>query len=174
VGQDRRQAWISQTGVLSGSRSRRNGGLPLIAVDTNLLVYSSRAELPNNEAAFRLLGDLADGSEQWAIPWPCIAEFLCVVTNAKIFTIPTPLPDALDQVEAWLAAGPLLLAETLRTWDHFREQVGITQLAGPRVYDARIAAICLDHGVRELWTADRDFSKFPRLRSRNPLLEEVR
>jgi len=24
--------------------------------------------------------------------------------------------------------------------------------------------------VRELWTADRDFSRFPRLRTRNPLV----
>lgn len=30
-----------------------------------------------------------------------------------------------------------------------------------KVYDARIAAVCLDHGVAELWTADRDFSLFP-------------
>lgn len=143
----------------------------MIAVDTNIMVFASRAELPNNEAAFRLLCDLADGSEQWAIPWPCIAEFLCVVTNPKIFAVPTPRPDAIDQVEAWLEAGPLLLAETPRGWDHFREQIDIAELAGPRIYDARIAAICLDHGVRELWTADRDFSKFPRLRSRNPLDE---
>jgi predicted nucleic acid-binding protein len=41
--------------------------------------------------------------------------------------------------------------------------------AGPRK-PSRLAALCLDHGARELWTADRDFSRFPRLRTRNPLV----
>jgi predicted nucleic acid-binding protein len=45
-----------------------------------------------------------------------------------------------------------------------------SRVTGPRVHDARIAAICLAHGVTELWTADRDFSYFPRLRTRNPLV----
>jgi hypothetical protein len=43
-------------------------------------------------------------------------------------------------------------------------------IAGPLVHDARIAAICLQHGVRELWTADRDFSRFPQLKTVNPLV----
>jgi predicted nucleic acid-binding protein len=38
------------------------------------------------------------------------------------------------------------------------------------VHDARIAALCLQHGVRELWSADRDFNRFPALRTRNPLV----
>jgi hypothetical protein len=29
--------------------------------------------------------------------------------------------------------------------------------------------LCKVHGVTELWTADRDFSRFPGLRKRNPL-----
>jgi predicted nucleic acid-binding protein len=44
---------------------------------------------------------------------------------------------------------------------------GVTEA---RVHDVRIAAICLTHGVCELWTADRDFSDFPRLRTRNPVV----
>jgi toxin-antitoxin system PIN domain toxin len=146
----------------------------LISVDTDLLVYAHRAELPSNELAFRRIVELADGTERWSIPWPCIAEFICVVTNPKLFPVPTPLPDALDQIEAWLEAGSVLLSETLRGWDHLREQSSVAALCGPRIYDARIAAICIDHGVRELWTAERDFSKFPKLRTRNPLTEEPR
>ena len=44
-------------------------------------------------------------------------------------------------------------------------------ISGPRIHDARIAALCLHHGVSELWTADRDFSLFPQLRTRNPLVK---
>jgi hypothetical protein len=43
-------------------------------------------------------------------------------------------------------------------------------VAGAKVHDARIAALCLSHGVAELWTADRDFSRFPSLTTRNPLI----
>jgi predicted nucleic acid-binding protein len=38
------------------------------------------------------------------------------------------------------------------------------------VHDARVAAICIAHGVNEFWTVDRDFSRFPDLPTRNPLL----
>lgn len=43
-------------------------------------------------------------------------------------------------------------------------------VVGPRVHDARIAALCLHHGVRELWTADRNFTRFPEVKVRNPLV----
>ena len=44
------------------------------------------------------------------------------------------------------------------------------QISGPKTHDAKIAALCLGHGVTELWTADRDFSRFPELSCRNPLV----
>jgi len=44
------------------------------------------------------------------------------------------------------------------------------KIAGPQVHDARIAALCRDHGVHELWSADRDFSRFAGLAVVNPLV----
>jgi predicted nucleic acid-binding protein len=44
-------------------------------------------------------------------------------------------------------------------------------VTGPKVHDARIAALCLLHEVTELWTADRDFSRFPNLKVRNPFVD---
>ena len=35
------------------------------------------------------------------------------------------------------------------------------RVRGPVVHDARVAAICVAHGVEELLTADRDFALFP-------------
>jgi uncharacterized protein len=43
-------------------------------------------------------------------------------------------------------------------------------IAGPQVHDARLGALCRLHGVRKLWTADRDFGRFPGLTIRNPLV----
>ena len=55
-------------------------------------------------------------------------------------------------------------------WDTFRSLIITGNIAGARIHDARIAAVCLTHGVTELWTADRDFSRFLPLRTHNPLL----
>jgi predicted nucleic acid-binding protein len=55
-------------------------------------------------------------------------------------------------------------------WQLLRELVADGRAAGPRVHDARVAAVCLANGVTELWTADRDFGRFPELRVRNPLV----
>jgi uncharacterized protein len=44
------------------------------------------------------------------------------------------------------------------------------RIAGPQVHDARVAALRRPHGVRELWTADRDSGRFPGLTARNPLV----
>jgi predicted nucleic acid-binding protein len=32
-----------------------------------------------------------------------------------------------------------------------------------------VVALCVQHGVRELWSADRDFSRFPEPATVNPL-----
>jgi predicted nucleic acid-binding protein len=64
----------------------------------------------------------------------------------------------------------VLLGEAEGYWPVLREQVLAGRTVGGRVHDSRIAAICLLHGVDELWTADRDFGRFPALRTRNPLV----
>ncbi|HTG57884.1 MAG TPA: hypothetical protein VMG63_00510 [Terriglobia bacterium] len=53
----------------------------MIAVDTNILVYSHREESLWHQAAFALIAELAEGRAAWAIPWPCLHEFLAIVTH---------------------------------------------------------------------------------------------
>ncbi len=143
----------------------------MIAVDTNLLVYAHREDSPFHEAAFGLLAELAEGRATWAIPWPCLHEFLAIVTHPRIYRPPTPLEIALEQVSAWRESpGLQLLAEAEGYWDVLAMTVQGGRIAGPRVHDARIAALCLHHGVRELWSADRDFSRCRGLVVRNPLI----
>jgi uncharacterized protein len=64
----------------------------------------------------------------------------------------------------------VLLGETDGYWVVLQSLLERSKVTGPRVHDARIAALCQLHGVRELWTADRDFSAFPSLATRNPLI----
>ncbi len=144
----------------------------MIAVDTNILVYAHREDSPWHEQAFACLASLAQGRAAWAIPWPCVHEFLAIVTHAGIYKPPTPLQTALAQVEAWLEApGLVLLAETGSYWPELRAALAAGRVTGAQVHDARLAALCRLHGVVEMWSADRDFGRFPALKTRNPLVQ---
>jgi toxin-antitoxin system PIN domain toxin len=150
-------------------RSGLRGSL-LIAVDTNILVYAHREDAPFHGSATRRLAGLAEAATAWAIAWPCIHEFLAIVTHPRIYDPPTSLSGACDQVDAWLESPSLvLLSESDQHWPELRALLAAGQISGGRVHDARIAALCIQHGVRELWSADRDFSRFPGLVTVNPL-----
>ena len=142
----------------------------MIAVDTNILVYAHRADSEWHDRASAAIRALAEGRAAWAIPWPCLHEFLAVVTHPRIFNPPTPPAQAIAQIDAWFESpGVVLLSESGGHWTQLRSLIEAGRITGPVVHDARIAAMCLEHGVRELLSADRDFSRFPALTLRNPL-----
>jgi toxin-antitoxin system PIN domain toxin len=142
----------------------------MIAVDTNILVYAHRPDSTYHSAAMTALRSLAEGGSPWALPWPCLHEFYGVVTNPRVYAQPTPSAIAVDQIAAWSESPSVrLLAESplhLRTLGLLLDAAKLT---GPAVHDAKIAAICLDYGVRALLTMDRDFSRFPALPTRSLL-----
>src|SRR5262245_46711086 len=142
----------------------------MIAVDTNLLVYAHRADSEWHEAALECLSGVAEGTAPWALPWPCIHEFLAIVTHPRIYRPPTHPSMALDAVEVWLSApGCRAIGEASGYFDVLRRLLRGSRASGPLIHDARIAALCLHHGVKELWTMDRDFSRFAGLKTVNPL-----
>ena len=143
----------------------------MIAIDTNILVYAHREDSPWHEAAYARVAEVAEGRAAWAIPWPCLHEFLAIVTHPRIYNPPSPLKMALDQVDAWLEAPNLvLLTEASGYWPELQATLTSGLAAGPQIHDARVAALCRLHGVQELWTLDRDFGRFPGLQVRNPLV----
>lgn len=144
----------------------------MIAVDTNILVYAHRRDAAFHGPAAEGVRRLAESRSAWAIPWPCLHEFFAVVTHPKIYAPPSTRAQAITQIQAWLGSPTLsLLSESVGYWDHLRDVLDTGNIAGPMVHDARIAALCANHGVRELWSADRDFSRFPTLTIRNPLVQ---
>lgn len=143
----------------------------MVAVDTNVLVYAHRQDSPWYDAAYEELTKLAEGDAPWAIPWPCLHEFLNVLTNRRLYQPPTPMAHALNAVETLMQSASLfLLSEGGQYFQELRSLIEVGNITGPQVHDARIAALCLAHGVTELWSADRDYSRFPRLKVRNPLI----
>lgn len=119
-----------------------------------------------------MLSRLAQGRAPWALPWPCVYEFLRVVTHPRVFDPPTDVNVALEDLESLLASPSLvLLGEGPTHASHLRRTVREGQVVGNLVHDAHIAALVVEHGATEFWTADRDFARFPGLRVRNPFAE---
>ena len=139
------------------------------AVDTTILIYARRGESPHHSQAVNLLQSLATGSEPWVLPWPCVYEFLRVVTHPRVFRPPTPLG------EAWKAVGLLLdspsivpIAEGDRHRQIIADLLGRTPVTGNALHDAHIAALLIEHGIQEILTADEDFRRFVTLKVTNP------
>ncbi len=97
--------------------------------------------------------------------------FFAIVTHPRIFALPTQRVRAIEQIEAWLECPSLvLLAESAMHWTCLRGLLESARVAGPLVHDARVAALCMQHGIKTLWTADRDYARFPRVHAVNPLV----
>ncbi len=144
----------------------------MIAIDTQILVYAHRSEVPWHVAARDKIAGLANGGIRWAIPLHCLVEFYATVTNRRLFRPASSPTQAIDQIDAWLEAPSVAaLAEDVQTWPIAKDLLVAASIVGNHAYDARIAAVCLQHGVTELWTNDRDFLRFPALRVHNPLID---
>lgn len=137
----------------------------MIAIDTNVLIYAHRSETRRHGEALVKLTELAEGDVPWALPVFCLAEFVRVVTHLRVFTPPSDLIAALDFLDHLLespAARLLLPGPNYRSV--FRKTCEAGEIRGNLVFDAQIAAACLEHGVRDLITADRDFARFAGLK----------
>ena len=144
----------------------------MIALDTNILVYAHRRDVKAHEEAFALVTSLMRGPEAVGLCWPVLHEFLAVVTNPRTWLRPTPMPKAVEQVRLWVEAeNSVTLFETSRHLEILNEVMNTSDVVGGAVHDARIAAICLGNGAREIWSADRTFPHMPRLRVINPFAD---
>jgi len=143
----------------------------VFAVDTQLLVYAHRPTAPQQAATVEVLRRLVASPEPWAIPWPCVHEFLATITRPRYFNPPSTIRLGLDAIDRLGMSGNLhFLGEAEGHLALLAQLCDSGRAVGAIVHDARIAAICLGHGVSELLTADRDFTRFPALRMRNPLV----
>lgn len=141
------------------------------AVDTNILVYAFHADFPQHRPAKAALVALVAQSEAWGIPSPCLHEFLATATRQKYLSQPATAEQALQFLRVLRDEyGCFVLDESVRHFETLEQILRASGVTGAKVHDARIAAICRDHGVQELWTADRDFGYFPWLNTVNPLV----
>jgi len=144
----------------------------VIAIDTNIMVYAHRPEMPLHAEARALIENLPTRAGYFALPWPCVHEFLAIVTNARIFREPTPLVHAFAAIRVLEDSGLFrILCEGEGYLERLSNLAVAGKISGAMIHNARIAAICSYHGVSELWSADRDFNRFPDFKVHNPLFD---
>ena len=139
------------------------------ALDVNILLYASDSSSPLQPQAAGFLERCVRDREVFCLAWPTLSSYLRIATHPSVFARPLSHDDAARNVEALLRAPHVrVLAEEEGFWEIYREVSGEVPTRGNLVPDAHLAALLRQHGVRTLWTADRDFLKFGFLDVRDP------
>lgn len=146
----------------------------MILVDVNVLVYAHRQDAVDHAAYRRWLERALESDEAYGISDVVLSGFVRVATHPRVFVPPTPLENALLFVET-LRAQPncVHVAPGPRHWDIFTRLCRATGAKGNHVPDAFLAALAIESGAEWL-TTDRDYSRYPGLRWRHPLLPKGR
>lgn len=142
----------------------------MIIVDVNLLVYAVNRDAPLHDRAKEWLNLVMSGTETVGLPWTVLLAFLRLTTRQGIFPRPLPLTDAFTVVDYWLAQPVVIVAEpTKKHFHHLKNLLIGLGTGGNLTSDAHLAVLAMEHSA-ELCSTDSDFSRFPGVRWRNPLL----
>ncbi len=139
----------------------------MIALDTNILVFSHVERSPWHEKALHCITTLAQGDTPWGLPVFCLGEFVRVVTHPRLLDAPSTLSQAIQALSGLLESPTLrVLSPGARYSSILMRELRLADARGNLAFDAQIAAVCLEHGVSHLLTHDRDFARFPQLQIR--------
>lgn len=139
------------------------------ALDVNLLLYASDTESPLHERARVFLDSCMRGGELFCLGWPTVMGYLRIATHPSVFARPLAPAEAQANVEALLGLPHVrCLAEEDGFWAIYREVTARVPTRGNLVPDAHLATLLRQHGVKTLYTHDRDFHKFEFLDVRDP------
>ncbi len=141
----------------------------MILLDANLPLYAYDADSPLHTSARTWFEEALAGEETVGIPLATLLAFIRITTNPSVYRSPLPVREAIAIVREWLNETSTRVAHpTELHWDLLSDVAERGQARGPMLSDAHIAALAIEHGAT-LYTTDRDFARFPRLRFRNPL-----
>jgi toxin-antitoxin system PIN domain toxin len=136
-------------------------------VDTNVLLYAANADDDAHGAARTLLERLADGPDLLYLFWPTIMGFLRIATHSAIFPEPLAPEQAVAAITGLLDRPNVRApAEDEGFWELYRSTAD-SQTRGNHVPDAHLAALMRRHGVRVIYTRDRDFRRYDGIEARD-------
>ena len=139
------------------------------AFDANVLLYASDRASPFHRRAVEFLGECASRNEIFYVTWPTVMAYLRIATHPAIFRVPLSPHDAMRNVESLLSLPHArVLGEEDGFWDAYRRATQELSIRGNLVPDGHVAALLLQHGVRQFYTNDVDFRRLAFLDVRNP------
>jgi uncharacterized protein len=141
----------------------------VIVVDANLLIYSYDTDSPYHKKSRAWVERIFSDVEPVGLPWQTVSAFLRVITNRKLPGLRLTVEQAVEIVEEWLAQPNVrILAPGDEHWSVLKLMIVEGRASGPLVSDAELVALTVEYGG-VLYTANRDFARFPGLRWKNPL-----
>jgi hypothetical protein len=142
------------------------------SLDVNVLLYASDKSSARHASARQFLDSCAASPEVLCLTWPTLMSYLRMATHPGIFTAPLGPDEALGNVTALLSLPHVRAVSELDGFvDAYTHVAGDVVVRGNLVPDAHVAAILFQHGVRTLYSNDRDFLKFTSLDVRDPFSE---
>jgi len=142
----------------------------MILPDINILLYAYNPHVPQHHAAARWWEKAMNGDELIGLPNEVTLGFVRIATNPRLGAAAVTVDRARQVVDTWLAL-PVVRILTPPA-DHFAKVMTLVTQAmgsGPLISDAVLASYAIENRA-VLHTNDADFSRFPALKWRNPLL----
>lgn len=139
------------------------------ALDVNVLLYASDSGSECHEAAREFLDGCIDGDDLFYLGWPTLMSYLRMATHPGIFLRPLSQGEAEANVELLVNLPQVrVLSEGEGFWEIYRAVAKEVPARGNLVPDMHLAALLRQHGVKRIYTRDRDFRKFDFLDVRDP------
>ena len=141
----------------------------MIVVDANLLIYSYDTNSSHHKKSRAWVEKIFSDAEPVGLPWQTVSAFLRVMTNRRLPGSRLTVEQAAQIVEEWLAQPNVrMIVAGDEHWPLLKRMMVEGRASGPLVSDAELVALTVEYGG-VLYTADRDFARFPKLRWVNPL-----
>ena len=138
-------------------------------LDANLLLYASDETSAVHEQALEFVEGLARADDLFYLFWPTVMGYLRIATHPSIFELPLAPADAMENIDRLLALPNVQTAgEPDRFWPGYKTVAADAEARGNLVPDAHLVALMISHGVRTIWTRDRDYRRFPGIDARDP------
>ena len=143
----------------------------MLMPDVNVLVAAHRTDSTHHDVTRAWLEQTIGGHEALGVSESVTAGFVRIVTHPKVFLRPTPLDQALGQIDRLLdAEGVLKVTPGRAHWQIFERLCRDADARGNLVSDAAHAATAIEAGATWV-TLDRDFARFDGLRWRLPVAQ---
>lgn len=148
------------------SASTRSVTLAVIALDSSALVPLFIGHHVAADGMVEAVRQAALRGDTLVTPVFCTGEFWRVTTEPRGYGASTSTAGRF--LLRWVRRAPLVHPRG-RYWAVLNELIVQVQPRGAAIFDCQIAAVCIEHGVDEIWTIDARFPRDQRLRVVNPL-----